>query len=79
MIDFKDMSFKEIISSLKEHGIFDDKGNIIKKVKKERTHSYKKFVENSGLSTNEAFALLEYSSENDNPELSQKILKASKI
>jgi len=79
MIDFKNISFKEIIATLKNQGIVDGEGNLIKKVEKERTYDYQMFIKNSGLSTDEAYLLLEYSLYYDIPELSEKILKASKI
>ena len=78
-MNYETISFKEVMSKLKEQKLFDRKGNLIKKQKRDKEYSYNKFVENSGLSVDDAFSLLEYALENDEIELSKKILKASKI
>ena len=57
----------------------DNHGNLVMKQRRDKEYSYNKFVENSGLSIDEAFSLLDYALENDEIELRKKILKASKI
>jgi len=79
-MNVEDMSFKELRDELIKLGILDENNCYRTKEKKEPSkYSYKKFIENSGLTTDEASAILEYAMETDDEVLRKKILKASEI
>ena len=79
-MNVEDMSFEELRDEMVKLGILDKENNYVhQKPPEEKAHTFKKFVEKSGLTRNEASAMLEWTLETDNEELRKKILNASGV
>ena len=79
-MNYEDMSFKEIYEMIKQKKLIDKDNNYIKqKPNEDDKRNFKTFVKKSGLTSAEAFVVLDYAMEQDGTGLQKKILKASMV
>ena len=79
-MNYEDMSFKEIYEMIKQKKLIDKDNNYIKqKPNEDDKRNFKTFVKKSGLTSAEAFVILDYAIEQDGTGLQKKILEASMV